>query len=54
MPQPVEHMLIDVEHEPGYSLPEPVRHIQYKETHPVYAPGEVATPQSRAAQMYGF
>ncbi len=54
MPQPVEHMLIDVEHEPGYSVPEPVRHIQYKETHPVFAPGEVATPQSKAAQMYGF
>ncbi len=54
IPQPVDHMLIDVEHSPGYSVPEPVRHIQYKETHPVHRPGEVATPQSRAASVYGF
>ena len=54
MPEPVNHMLIDVEHDPGYSVPEPVRHIQYKETHPVHAPGEVSTPQSRAAGIYGF
>lgn len=54
LPRPVDHMLIDVEHDPGLSLPEPVRHIEYKETHPVHAPGEVATPQSRAAHMYGF
>lgn len=54
MPRPTEHLLIDVEHNPGYSVPEPVRHIQYKETHPVHRPGEVATPQSRAASIYGF
>lgn len=54
VPQPVDHLLIDVEHDPGYSVPDPVRHIQYKETHPVYAPGQVATPQSRAGQVYGF
>jgi hypothetical protein len=54
MPDPVDHMLIDVEHNPGYSVPAPVKHIQYKETHPVHAPGEVATPQSQAAGIYGF
>jgi hypothetical protein len=54
MPEPVDHMLIDVEHSPGYSVPAPVKHIQYKETNPVYAPGEVAHPQSRAAGVYGF
>jgi hypothetical protein len=47
-------MLIDVQHNPGYSLPEPVRHIQYRESHPVHAPGQVSTPQSRASQVYGF
>lgn len=54
LPEPVDHMLIDVQHNPGYSLPEPVRHIQYKETHPVHRPGEVAHPQSKAAGIYGF
>ena len=54
MPDPVDHMLIDVKHNPGYSVPEPVRHIQYTESHPVHAPGEVSTPQSRAAGVYGF
>jgi hypothetical protein len=54
VPDPVDHMLIDVQHDPGYSVPEPVRHIQYKETHPVYAPGEVGTPANKASQMYGF
>ena len=44
MPDPVDHMLIDVKHNPGYSVPEPVRHIQYTENHPVYAPGSVSTP----------
>jgi hypothetical protein len=45
IPEPVDHLLIDVEHNPGYSVPEPVRHIKYKETHPVYGPGEVSAPQ---------
>lgn len=54
MPDPVDHMLIDVKHNPGYSVPEPVRHIQYEESHPVHHPGEVATPQSRAGNIYGF
>ena len=46
MPDPVDHMLIDVEHSPGYSVPAPVKHIKYSEKHPVYGPGEVSTPQS--------
>lgn len=44
LPKPVEHMLIDVEHQPGISLPPPVNYIQYKETHPVYRPGEMSHP----------
>jgi len=54
IPDPVDHMLIDVQHNPGYSLPEPVRHIQYRESHPVHRPGTVSTPQSQASQVYGF
>jgi hypothetical protein len=49
MPEPVDHMLIDVEHSPGYSVPAPVKHIQYKETHPVFGPGDVSTPQGQGA-----
>jgi hypothetical protein len=41
---PVDHMLIDVNHKPGLSLPEPVKYIQYTEKHPVYQQGEVAQP----------
>ena len=48
IPEPVDHMLIDVEHSPGYSVPAPVKHIQYKETHPVYSPGDVSVPANRA------
>jgi hypothetical protein len=54
LPTPVDHMLIDVKHNPGYSLPEPVRHIQYEESHPVHAPGEVSTPASMAPQFGGY
>jgi len=42
--EPVDHMLIDVKHEPGLSLPHPVKHVQYTETHPVYSPGEISAP----------
>jgi hypothetical protein len=45
MPRPVENMLIDVKHVPGMSLPPPVSHVQYTETHPTYAPGEMSWPQ---------
>ena len=44
LPKPVDHMLIDVDHQPGLSLPEPVRYIQYSEKHPVYQPGELSNP----------
>lgn len=44
IPEPVEDLLIDVRHEPGIRMPEPVRHIQYTETHPVYREGEVSRP----------
>ena len=44
LPKPVDHMLIDVRHEPGLSLPEPVRYIEYTEKHPVYRPGELSNP----------
>ncbi len=44
LPKPVDHMLIDVKHEPGYRLPEPAKHIEYSERHPVYSPGELSTP----------
>jgi hypothetical protein len=50
VPGPVDHMLIDVRHEPGLSLPEPVRYIQYTEKHPVYQQGEVSMPAWAAPQ----
>jgi hypothetical protein len=37
-------MLIDVRHEPGLSLPEPVKYMQYTEKHPVYQQGETSMP----------
>ncbi len=42
--EPVDHLLIDVDHKPGIRMPHPVRHIQYSEEHPVYQPGEVSYP----------
>jgi len=42
--EPVDHMLIDVRHEPGLSQPHPVKYVEYTEKHPVYAPGELARP----------
>lgn len=44
LPKPVDHMLIDVRQDPGYSLPEPVRYVEYTEKHPVYKPGELSNP----------
>ncbi len=43
--KPVDHMLIDVKHKPGYRLPKPVRHIEYEETHPQYVDGELGWPR---------
>ena len=47
LPGPVEHMRIDVSHEPGLSLPKPVNYIQYKEKHPVFSPGELSYPANQ-------
>ena len=45
IPNQVDHLLIDVKHEPGFSLPKPVRHVRYTERHPVFSPGEVSVPR---------
>jgi hypothetical protein len=47
---PVDHMLIDVRHEPGISLPPPAKYIQYTEKHPVYQQGELSMPNWAAPQ----
>lgn len=47
LPSPVDHLLIDVEHRPGYSLPAPVRHVQYTEKNPVFKAGQVSYPASQ-------
>ena len=44
IPEPTRDLLIDVKHNPGFSLPKPVSHIQYTENHPVFGPGQVAVP----------
>ena len=44
LPKPVDHFLLDVKHDPGLSLPEPVRYVEYTEKHPVYRPGELSNP----------
>ncbi|HUG90905.1 MAG TPA: hypothetical protein VML55_08735 [Planctomycetaceae bacterium] len=43
--KPVDHMLIDVKHEPGLSLPKPVKHVKYEEEHPSYGEGVPSYPQ---------
>ncbi len=53
LPNPVKDVLIDVRHEPGISLPEPVRYIEYTEKHPVYAPGELSNPAWNAGGAGG-
>jgi len=42
--EPVDHVLVDVRHEPGISMPKPVKYVQYTEKHPVYSPGETSMP----------
>ena len=44
LPNPVDHMLVDVKHEPGMRLPKPVKHVEYSEKHPIYGPGQVSQP----------
>ena len=41
---PVNDMLIDVKHNPGYRLPKPVSYVYYEENHPVHSAGEVKYP----------
>ncbi|TWT56667.1 hypothetical protein KOR42_00200 [Thalassoglobus neptunius] len=41
---PVEDMLIDVRHEPGIRMPEPVKYIQYTEKHPGYQASDLSVP----------
>lgn len=36
IPPPVDHFLLDVKHKPGIRLPEPVKHVEYTEKHPVF------------------
>jgi hypothetical protein len=45
MPHPVDHFVIDVKQNPGFSVPPPVRHVEYTEEHPVYREGEVVYPK---------
>ncbi|MFN0052750.1 MAG: hypothetical protein ACKV0T_11200 [Planctomycetales bacterium] len=33
LPEPVDHMVIDVKHTPGIKMPPPVRHVEYTEKH---------------------
>jgi hypothetical protein len=42
--KPVDHMVIGVKHDPGVSLPPPVKSVEYRESHPVYSPGELSYP----------
>ncbi len=44
LPKPVDHMLMDVKHDPGIRLPKPVKHVEYSEKHPIYGPGELSQP----------
>ena len=47
--EPVQDMVVDVKHDPGISLPPPVNHVQYTETHPVYHPGDLSYPRTQGA-----
>ena len=42
--KPVDHMLVDVKHTPGLSLPKPVKYIYYEEEHPELSPEEINYP----------
>jgi hypothetical protein len=46
IPRPTDHLLIDVKHDPGIRMPEPVRHIQYNEKHPIFSPGQTSWPKN--------
>ncbi len=36
IPEPVDHFVLDVKKKPGVRLPDPVRHVQYTESHPTF------------------
>lgn len=46
IPPPAANLLIDVKHDPGIRMPEPVQHIEYTEKHPIYSPGQVSWPKN--------
>ena len=54
IPEPNDFLLIDVKHDPPINIPKPVEHVQYEETHPTYAPGEVAHPMFKAPGISGY
>ena len=53
LPDPVDHLLIDVRHEPGISVPAPAKHIEYTEQHPTYGAGEVSWPAGKGPMPGG-
>ena len=53
MAGPVNDLLIDVKHEPGIRMPNPVRHVQYTERHPIYSDGQVSYPATRGIATPG-
>lgn len=44
IPEAPKDIVIGVKHEPGVSLPPPVRSVEILEKHPVYSPGELSYP----------
>jgi hypothetical protein len=44
IPRAPQHFLMDVRHNPGVSLPKPVSHVEYTETHPTFRPRELSYP----------
>ena len=36
IPEPVDHFVLETKHQPGLSLPEPVRKVEYLERHPTF------------------
>ena len=52
--KPVDHMLIDVKHEPGLSLPKPVKYVYYEESHPQLSPGEINYPGAMGGAAGGY
>jgi hypothetical protein len=42
--EPVKDFVINVRHEPGINMPQPVSWVDYTEKHPIYGPGETSWP----------